>query len=100
MPAVDLDSPRATPWLEHEPLSAPTTASGIPGVNGITVAGGHVLLTSTARALVMRVPVTATDSAALDLVAERLLAVTSGASHKPMPAIRPARGPRIGWRSA
>ncbi|GAA1331975.1 SMP-30/gluconolactonase/LRE family protein [Pseudonocardia xinjiangensis] len=72
--AVDLDSARAAPWLEHELLTPPAGAAGIPGVNGIVVTSGHVLLTNTARALVLRIPVAATDSAGLEVLAERLVA--------------------------
>ena len=71
---VDLDSTQVEPWLTHELLTPSPDAAGMPGVNGITVAGDQVLLTSTGRALLLRIPVAATDASNLEVVAERLLA--------------------------
>jgi hypothetical protein len=72
--AVDLDSKQVAPWLSHELLTAPAEAAGVPGVNGITVIGDQVLLTNTARALVLRIPIAAPDPADLEVLAERLVA--------------------------
>ncbi|MBL1110898.1 hypothetical protein JK364_00480 [Streptomyces sp. 110] len=72
--AVDLDARRAAQWIHHELFTPLEQAVGVPGINGITVAGEHVFLTNTARALLLRVPVAATDTTHLEIVADRLFA--------------------------
>ncbi|OPF73810.1 hypothetical protein VT50_0228075 [Streptomyces antioxidans] len=59
--------------------------AGVPGLNGITVAGYHVYLTNSARALPLRVPAAATDTTHLEIVAERF---GSGGHGKPARLIR------------
>ncbi|MET0494454.1 MAG: hypothetical protein ABW000_15130 [Actinoplanes sp.] len=72
--AVDLGSRRTATWLAHDLLTPSKGAPGIPGVNGVAVHDGQVLLTNTARTVVLRIPAAATDAARLEIVAERLLA--------------------------
>jgi sugar lactone lactonase YvrE len=70
---VEPGAGRSTVWLEHELLTPGDAAEGVPGVNGVTVHGEHLYLTSTARALVLRVPLGDTGGE-LETVAEQLLA--------------------------
>ncbi|GAA5142319.1 SMP-30/gluconolactonase/LRE family protein [Pseudonocardia adelaidensis] len=71
--AVAPGTGRSTVWLEHELLSPAAESGGVPGVNGVTVRGEHLYLTSTSRALVLRVRLGAT-AGDLEIVAEQLLA--------------------------
>jgi hypothetical protein len=61
-------------WLQH-PLIAPVNAgSPLPGINGLDVDGDWVLMTSSDRGLLLRVPMTSPDPPAdLEVVAERLV---------------------------
>ncbi|AGP53980.1 hypothetical protein M271_11915 [Streptomyces rapamycinicus NRRL 5491] len=72
--AVDLDTRRAAQWIHHELFTPLEQAVGVPGINGITVAGDYVFLANSARALLLRVPAAATDTTHLEIVAERLFA--------------------------
>lgn len=71
--AVTPSTGRYTVWLEHELLTPTEESGGVPGVNGVTARGEHLYLTSTSRALVLRVALGATAGEP-EVVAEQLLA--------------------------
>jgi sugar lactone lactonase YvrE len=72
--AVDVADRTADVWLQH-PLITPMGAdSPLPGINGLAVDRDWVLMTSSDRGLVLRVPAASRDPAAdLEVVAERLV---------------------------
>jgi hemoglobin len=62
-------------WLAHESLTKTSDNPMMPGVNGIKVFRDHVYLTSTERALVLRVAVNADSTAGdVDVLAQQCLA--------------------------
>jgi truncated hemoglobin YjbI/sugar lactone lactonase YvrE len=72
---IDAQRESSSVWLSHELLTKVTNDPMVPGVNGIKVFRGHVYLTSTERALVLRVPIDAAGSAgAVEVLAERFIA--------------------------
>ena len=72
--AVNVADGTADVWLQH-PLIAPMNAGSLlPGINGLAIDAGWVLMTSSDRGLILRVPATSPDPAAdLEVVAERLV---------------------------
>jgi hypothetical protein len=61
-------------WFHHPLLAKITDEPMIPGVNGVKVFQGHVYFTSTDRAIVLRVPVTASgEPGEPEVLAERFV---------------------------
>jgi hypothetical protein len=70
-PAVGI----AAVWLEHPWLSPVTSHSPLPGINGLDVSAGWVVMSSSDRGLLLRAPVESScPSDDLEVVAERLVA--------------------------
>jgi hemoglobin len=72
---IDPDHGSSRVWLSHEYLTKTSDDPLVPGINGIKVFRDHVYLTSTERALVLRVQVNPDGTAGrMDVLAERFLA--------------------------
>jgi sugar lactone lactonase YvrE len=71
---VDVAAGRADVWLEHPLLTPANAESALPGINGLTVHGGYVVMTSSDRGLILRVPAASRHPATdIAVVAERLV---------------------------
>lgn len=72
---VDVDEGGPVVWLEHELLTPRMAESPLPGINGLGVHDGWLVITSSDRGLVLRTPVDSLEPAAhLEVIAERLVA--------------------------
>ncbi|MET0454294.1 MAG: hypothetical protein ABW137_20870 [Mycobacterium sp.] len=72
---VDPTLGSATVWLEHELLTPRTAGSTLPGINGLAVHDGWLVMSSTDRSVILRTPVASLEPAAeLEVVAQRLVA--------------------------
>ncbi|MET0699179.1 MAG: hypothetical protein ABWY93_05895 [Mycobacterium sp.] len=73
--SVDPTDGTTTVWLEHELLTPRTAESKLPGINGLAVHDGRLVMSSTDRGLILRTPIASTEPASqLEVVAERLVA--------------------------
>jgi hypothetical protein len=71
---VDVETGTADVWLQHPLLTPADAASPLPGINGLTLHAGYVVMTSSDRGLILRVPATSQHPAdELEVVAERLV---------------------------
>jgi sugar lactone lactonase YvrE len=72
--AVDVTTATADVWLQH-PLLTPTDAgSPLPGINGLALHAGYVVMTSSDRGLILRVPAASQHPAGeIEVVAEHLV---------------------------
>jgi sugar lactone lactonase YvrE len=71
--AVDIEAGTSSLWLDHPLLTPMRPDSPAPGINGITVHDGWVIITNTQRGLLLRVPVESPQPRRdLEVLAERL----------------------------
>ena len=73
--SVDVADGRTTVWLEHELLTPRNSESMLPGVNGLAVHDGWLVISSSDRGVILRAPISAPEPASkLEVVAEQLVA--------------------------
>jgi hypothetical protein len=71
---VDVVTGTADAWLQHPLLTSADAGSPLPGINGLTVHAGYVVMTSSDRGLILRVPAASRHPADdIEVVAERLV---------------------------
>jgi sugar lactone lactonase YvrE len=71
--AVDTEAGTSSVWLEHPLLTPLRPDTPMPGINGIAIHDGWVVMTSTERGLVLRVPTESPQPRRdLEVLAERL----------------------------
>ncbi|MBV9350461.1 MAG: hypothetical protein JOZ23_02840 [Mycobacterium sp.] len=71
---VDVTAGTADIWLQHPLLTTVDAQSPLPGINGLDTHGGWVLMSSSDRGMILRVPAAGTQPAAdLEVLAERLV---------------------------
>jgi sugar lactone lactonase YvrE len=72
--AVDVARGTANVWLQHPLLTPADAQSPLPGINGLTLHAGYVVMTSSDRGLILRVPAASQHPAdEIEVVAERLV---------------------------
>ena len=72
--AVDVTAGTAELWIQHPLLTPADARSPLPGINGLDTHAGWVVMSSSDRGLILRVPEISTQPAAdLEVVAERLV---------------------------
>ena len=72
---VDVSAATTTVWLEHELLTPRSPESKLPGINGLAVHDGWLVMSSSDRGVVVRAPVASLEpTSELEVVAERLVA--------------------------
>jgi sugar lactone lactonase YvrE len=72
--AVDAARGTANVWLRHPLLTPVDAESPLPGINGLTFHAGYVVMTSSDRGLILRVPAASQHPAdEVEIVAERLV---------------------------
>jgi hypothetical protein len=72
--AVDVTAGSADIWLEHSLLTPVDAHSPLPGINGLDTHAGWVVMSSSDRGMILRVPAASTQPAAdLEVLAERLV---------------------------
>src|ERR1700758_4181918 len=59
--SVDVTTGAADAWLRHMLLTPADAGSPLPGINGLAVHDGHVVMTSSDRGLILRVPAESRD---------------------------------------
>ena len=71
---VDVTAGTAEVWLQHPLLTPVDQDSVLPGINGLTRSGGYVVMTSSDRGLILRVPTASRrPDVDVEVVAERLV---------------------------
>lgn len=61
-------------WLQHPSLTSADAGSPLPGVNGLTIHASYVVMTSSDRGLILRVPAASRHPADnIEVVADRLV---------------------------
>ena len=71
---VDVVTDTADAWLQHPLLTSADGGSPLPGINGLTVHAGYVVMTSNDRGLILRVPAASRHLADdIEVEAERLV---------------------------
>ena len=72
--SVDVVTGTADTWLQHPLLTPADVGSPLPGINGLTVHAGYVVMTSSERGRILRVPAASRHPADdIEVVAERLV---------------------------
>jgi hypothetical protein len=72
--AVDVIAGTADLWLQHPLLTPVDAQSPLPGINGLDTHAGWVVMSSSDRGMILRVPAASTQPATdLDVVAEHLV---------------------------
>ena len=73
--SVDVADGSTAVWLEHELLTPRNAESKLPGVNGLAVHEGWLVMSSSDRSVIVRAPVSSLKPASeLEVLAERLVA--------------------------
>jgi hypothetical protein len=71
---VDVVTGAADTWLHHPLLTPADAGSSLPGINGLTVHAGYVVMTSSDRGLILKVPAASRHPGdEIEVVAERLV---------------------------
>jgi hypothetical protein len=71
---VDVVTGTADAWLQHPLHTSADAGSPLPGINGLTVHAGYVVMTCSDRGLILRVPAASRHPADdIEVVAERLV---------------------------
>jgi sugar lactone lactonase YvrE len=72
--SVDMTTGTADTWVQHALLTPADAGSPLPGINGLTLHAGYVVMTSSDRGLILRVPAASQHPAdEIEVVAERLV---------------------------
>jgi hypothetical protein len=72
--AVDVTAGSADLWLQHPLLTPGDAQSPLPGINGLDIHGGWVVMSSSDRGMILRVPAASKKPAAdLEVLAEHLV---------------------------
>jgi sugar lactone lactonase YvrE len=72
--AVDVAVGTANVWLRHPLLTPADAGSPLPGINGLALHAGYVVMTSSDRGLILRVPAASQHPGdEIEVVAERLV---------------------------